>query len=61
MANGDPFPGLKRLAPKVGHLPPSGVKVKNEWSYTPIPPTRPQGKFTFFSRNNSEWATHFPL
>jgi hypothetical protein len=33
------FSGIKRPGPDVGHLPPSGVAVKNEWSCTAAPPT----------------------
>jgi len=39
VGNGEPFLGLKRPTPEVGHLLPYGVKVKNEWS-SPYMPSR---------------------
>jgi hypothetical protein len=32
------FPGLKRPEREVNHSIPSSYEVKNEWSYTAIPP-----------------------
>jgi hypothetical protein len=32
------FPGLKRQGPEVNDTPSSSAEVKNEWSYTSIPP-----------------------
>jgi hypothetical protein len=32
--SGGYFPGVKRPGSEANHLPPSSVKVKNEWSYT---------------------------
>jgi hypothetical protein len=35
----DYSPGVKRPEREYDQLPPRGVKVKNEWSYTSAPPT----------------------
>jgi len=32
------FPGVKRQGPEVNHTHSSSAEVKNEWSYTSIPP-----------------------
>ena len=38
------FPELQRWGCKVDHLPPPSAEVKNEWSYTSIPPICLQGQ-----------------
>jgi len=38
-----PFSGVKWPRPKADHSPPPSTEVKNEWSYTCIPPVCLQG------------------
>jgi len=38
------FPKVEWWKCKVDHLPPTGTEVKNEWSYTSIPPICLQGQ-----------------
>jgi len=39
------FPGLQWPGSEAGHSPPSGAKVKNEWSCTSIPPVYLHGVY----------------
>jgi len=47
------FPRVKRPGRDVNHRPPSNAEVKNEWSYTSIPPICLYGvdneNFNFFT------------